>query len=242
MLVTCYAALMGELKAIETTYRGCRFRSRLEARWAVVFDALGMSWEYEAQGYRCTSRVSLIDSGPWAYLPDFWLPTLKLYVEVKGSLTPDEHLRFMDNAASLCDRTDTRAVLLGAIPDRLWMPAAYSMYKGCLLTSPMLPSNSVVDGRWTHDPTLIFSRADAAALNICVAHDVGGDWHQVTREACDADTFAVSPDPAQGYPASRAFWSALGGPNGEIALRLLAAYRAGRRARFEHGETPQILV
>jgi hypothetical protein len=30
------------LQAIETFYRGYRFRSRLEARWAVLFDALGI--------------------------------------------------------------------------------------------------------------------------------------------------------------------------------------------------------
>ena len=28
------------IKAIETVYNGYRFRSRLEARWAVFFDAL----------------------------------------------------------------------------------------------------------------------------------------------------------------------------------------------------------
>lgn len=31
------------MKAIETRYKGYRFRSRLEARWAVFFDALGLS-------------------------------------------------------------------------------------------------------------------------------------------------------------------------------------------------------
>lgn len=50
------------IKAIETTYKGYRFRSRLEARWAVFFDALGYSWEYEPEGFD-------ID-GLW-YLPDF---------------------------------------------------------------------------------------------------------------------------------------------------------------------------
>jgi hypothetical protein len=42
---------MGEVKAIETRYAGCRFRSRLEARWAVFFDALGVKWEYEREGF-----------------------------------------------------------------------------------------------------------------------------------------------------------------------------------------------
>jgi hypothetical protein len=34
--------------AIETMYRGTRFRSQLEARWAVFFDRLGLPWRYEA--------------------------------------------------------------------------------------------------------------------------------------------------------------------------------------------------
>lgn len=63
------------IKAIETRYAGCRFRSRLEARWAVFFDHLGVAWEHEPQGY---------DTPAGRYLPDFMLhlskPTL---LEVK---------------------------------------------------------------------------------------------------------------------------------------------------------------
>lgn len=55
------------IRAIETRYAGCRFRSRLEARWAVFFDTLGIKWEYEAQGF------DLGDGD--LYLPDFWIPT-----------------------------------------------------------------------------------------------------------------------------------------------------------------------
>lgn len=39
------------VKAIEARYRGYRFRSRLEARWAVFFDALKVRWEYEEEGF-----------------------------------------------------------------------------------------------------------------------------------------------------------------------------------------------
>lgn len=63
------------VRAIETSYRGYRFRSRLEARWAVFFDSLRLVWEYEPQGYE-------FDSGD-RYLPDFWLPTMNLWVEIK---------------------------------------------------------------------------------------------------------------------------------------------------------------
>lgn len=65
------------LKPIETVYQGYRFRSRLEARWAVFFDALGIPWEYESEGF------DLGEAGK--YLPDFWLPTFGVWVEIKGS-------------------------------------------------------------------------------------------------------------------------------------------------------------
>ena len=39
------------IKAIETKYKGYRFRSRLEARWAVFFDTMGIEWIYEPEGF-----------------------------------------------------------------------------------------------------------------------------------------------------------------------------------------------
>lgn len=66
------------IKAIETVYNGYRFRSRLEARWARFFDVLGIRYEYEKEGYD-------LGSDGW-YLPDFWLPDLSLWYEVKGEL------------------------------------------------------------------------------------------------------------------------------------------------------------
>lgn len=69
------------IKAIETSYKGYRFRSRLEARWAVFFDALGASWEYEPEGFETAAG--------W-YLPDFRLyfqnpkgAAVPVYVEVR---------------------------------------------------------------------------------------------------------------------------------------------------------------
>ncbi len=65
------------VKPIQTSYKGYRFRSRLEARWAVFFDALGISWEYEPEGYRVGNRQ---------YLPDFMVES-QLLVEVKPENT-----------------------------------------------------------------------------------------------------------------------------------------------------------
>lgn len=68
---------MNTIRAIETHYKGYRFRSRLEARWAVFFDAMGLKWEYEPEGY-------VTSAGP--YLPDFrvWTPQGEpMWYEVK---------------------------------------------------------------------------------------------------------------------------------------------------------------
>lgn len=54
---------MSTIKPIETVYNGYRFRSRLEARWAVFFDALKVNYEYEPEGFE-------LPSGNY-YLPDF---------------------------------------------------------------------------------------------------------------------------------------------------------------------------
>lgn len=62
-------------RAITTRYCGYAFRSRLEARWAVFFDHLGIKWEYEPEGYELGNGLR--------YLPDFWLPEWKMWVEIR---------------------------------------------------------------------------------------------------------------------------------------------------------------
>jgi len=62
------------VKPIETQYKGYRFRSRLEARWAVFFDNLQIPYKYEVEGFELDGD---------RYLPDFWLPTLGAWVEIK---------------------------------------------------------------------------------------------------------------------------------------------------------------
>lgn len=123
--------------AIPTQYKGVQFRSKLEAKWAVFFDTLGIEWEYEPQGYEIgtgydahwarylfsngdtipfktresaefhvqfTKELAGIDITildvleplksldphlEW-YLPDFWLPGLEVWAEVKGQFGWEE--------------------------------------------------------------------------------------------------------------------------------------------------------
>jgi hypothetical protein len=81
---------MSKIPAIPTRYAGCYFRSRLEARFAVLFTTLGWPWEYEPKGF------SLPSGG---YLPDFWITpgeTDPIWFEVKPSSDDREDLRWVE--------------------------------------------------------------------------------------------------------------------------------------------------
>lgn len=65
---------MDVIQAIATTYKGLRFRSRLEARVAAAFDRNGIEYEYESEAFQLDDV---------RYLPDFWLPRAHQWIEVK---------------------------------------------------------------------------------------------------------------------------------------------------------------
>lgn len=91
------------IAAIETHYAGCRFRSRLEARWAVVFDAKGLPWEYEPEGFETPCG---------RYLPDFrvqLLPTTPCWFEIKPS---DYEIGESDMGRWIAVSRDTGLVLI----------------------------------------------------------------------------------------------------------------------------------
>ena len=71
------------IKAIETRYKGYRFRSRLEARWAVFFERAGVEWVYEPQGFKREWHEGKV----YSYLPDFRIKigSSNYWVEVKGN-------------------------------------------------------------------------------------------------------------------------------------------------------------
>jgi hypothetical protein len=95
------------LKAIETHYKGYRFRSRLEARWAVYFDAIGIQWEYEKEGYDL--------DGLW-YLPDFWLPQVSMWAEVKPEKFDEPE---MEKARRLADSSGYPVLMLVGTPSAI---------------------------------------------------------------------------------------------------------------------------
>lgn len=88
------------IQAIQTRYLGYEFRSRLEARWACFFTALGIPWHYEPEGYDLEPGVR--------YLPDFYLPSIDTFFEVKGEAPTQEE---EDKAGLLGEGLDKRVVI-----------------------------------------------------------------------------------------------------------------------------------
>ena len=94
------------MNAIETIYRGARFRSRLEARWAAFFDLVSWRWEYEP-----------IDLN--GYIPDFVLmfPAGPVLVEVKPAFGVDALIAAASTQIGRSGWSSTNlddAVILGA--------------------------------------------------------------------------------------------------------------------------------
>ena len=102
------------MQAIQTSYNGYRFRSRLEARWAVFLDALHAEWSYETEGFDL--------SGTW-YLPDFWVRDWNAWLEIKGS-TPSEEEEH--KCELLADASGRNVLLLSGEP---WTENDKNRYK-----------------------------------------------------------------------------------------------------------------
>ena len=104
------------MKAIETEYKGCLFRSRLEAKWAAFFDFVGIGWEYEP-----------FDVDGW--MPDFLIkwPAVRrgmILAEVKPITEFNEHTaQKIDNSG-----WNGKAFMLGAafFVDSPWLCMGWS--------------------------------------------------------------------------------------------------------------------
>ena len=190
-----------KLKAIETCYKGYRFRSRLEARWAVFFDALGLEWQYEAEGYDL--------DGDW-YLPDFYFPKQKWFIEIKAG-----------------EATDHESALMSCLIDNI-----NESYDGCRVDREWHRGFLFEGGIWvpgTRDPRFPFFDAPASLLNggedigyhfcICACGRIGIEFEGRAERVCrEGDGHGSHKDYKADHP------------------RLIQAFTAALSARFEHGE------
>lgn len=219
------------IKAIETHYDGCRFRSRTEARWAVFFNNLDIKWEYEPQGY-------VVGGQP--YLPDFLISGLgtgfSMWFEVKGQYpTKDE----IEKAQLLADGTGLLTFIqFGAIesPARYPMPKTHAEFWDS-------------ETRWWYDPEFGWrndlpvgpSKWEIGIPPAAIRFDPGKPQRQPNS---GPNWWAECPG-CHNFIFTRHGWTG-GCPAAEAddpilahhpaTPRLKAAYAAARSARFEHGE------
>ena len=92
-------AAPGEVAAHPTLYRGTQFRSELEAGWARTLDHLSIGRQYEKHACR-------LPSGAF-YLPDFRLPAIRTFIEVKGP-----HGQRMNKPQELAEEVNEDVIVL----------------------------------------------------------------------------------------------------------------------------------
>lgn len=86
-------------------HNGYRLRSYTELLWARVLDAADIFYLYEPDLIR-------VDEG--YYLPDFWLPNVGVYVEVKGDWPTEKEVKKAD---AVMERTGREVVFLFGKPE-----------------------------------------------------------------------------------------------------------------------------
>ena len=100
--------MSNDIKAIDTEYDGHRFRSRLEARWAVFFNAVGLTYEYEIEGFEMDGT---------RYLPDFYIPSLNRWFEIKGQSLDLEEIKKCEEFCWRLDKENIKYSILVGSPN-----------------------------------------------------------------------------------------------------------------------------
>lgn len=201
-----------EKKAIQTAYRGYKFRSRLEARWAVFFDALGVKWDYEPEGFKFEEN-KWCKMGETFYLPDFYIPDLAMYVEIKPYDLSDEEIY---KCEMLRDHTNKPVIALIGTPGQFCIDHEHK--DGRIFCWDMTDGSAGCS-----DFDFVLYAHNVFGL-VFAAHD---ESH--SRKFCRGCMFQ-SEDRIIKFAGK---WD-----NAMSIERTVDAATKARSARFEHGETP----
>lgn len=88
--------------SVQTEYMQTQFKSLNEHRFARLLDYLKLKWYYELLSVHWRDRIK-------SYTPDFWIPAIQLYVEVKGKEPSDDEIA---KASYLCEFTQQDVAIL----------------------------------------------------------------------------------------------------------------------------------
>lgn len=251
-----------KIKAIETIYNGYKFRSRLEARWAVFFDALDIEYDYEPEGF-------YLGKAGW-YLPDFRLYEPSLWIEVKPRFPTTEEMNKMH--ALTQGKTENGAILYGTpwvTPLNEWVndnyPDDWYEYAAMIFIGNFPQFYNDTENEFIMGPVRFQSLQEFLTEKQTEGYTFSRpvpDWASDERTirqliTLDKEYFQQQynkPHPKWlfGYTEKAGLWadtsSGIGlqdyffcRPNNKTQTKRLAqAYIAARQARFEHGETPVV--
>ena len=229
------------IKAIETEYNGYKFRSRLEARWAVFFDYLGISYEYEPEGFQMDDTT--------CYLPDFYIPEWDAYIEVKGN-RPNV-ANELKKTVKFVNHSLNRVLILSDIPDGseglYWFPMIWFNSLTELVNSYWVGLNFNETGAYLitdfetsskSDPLYDLQRDDFLKkhVNDLLQYKPNSKMNWTFWER-DYSLFNVVEGIEPETATQREMMYEI---DDSTKLVLCTAYRKARQARFEHGETPII--
>lgn len=215
----------GKPRAIETVYKGYKFRSRLEARYGVFFEALGLDWTYEPEGF---------DLDGVRYLPDFKVKTPQgadIWYEIKpkGIKADEKFSRFKDQ---LLSSDDGRAELLFGDPVDLVCRAEICPRCGIFYTPRLENRDPRFDQRWPgYDRQGVQGLGNRVLRFGCFPCDSETPFGEVGPEEIGFLGVKVVPDKGL-MEVALAPWDKL------LNKKILPAAMRARQARFEHGEKP----
>lgn len=158
------------IEAVPTVYSDVTFRSRLEAGWAMTLDSLNIQWAYEPE-------IITLPSGT-TYIPDFWLPELGTWIEVKGPGVPriEKATEFGEARACHCVEACTcswpggELVLVGHPPED---------YTPDLDEDTHLPRWVVQRGAWRHGGHLRWDTAHGRGAWLAKCEHCGeASWYR----------------------------------------------------------------
>jgi hypothetical protein len=215
------------IQAIETKYKGYRFRSRLEARWAVFFDSIGWPWEYELEGFKLSDGTH--------YLPDFYLPKLKLWVEIKGAHYNGE---VNSTLRKFCKESGCAILLLVGVPgDTLNDPVGWP--QGILFAhvkelngNPKFHTMSCGFDAYLTDPLDFYKTRGRYAGHFCIRIFCPDYKNTDSDLITDLENEFIPYHNYSFYFKGDYFLSNFQKPNNQI----ISHFEKARSARFEHGE------
>ena len=255
------------IKPIETEYNGYLFRSKLEAQWAVVFDSLGIRYEYEPEGFELEDGTK--------YLPDFYFPDQDTYGEVKPDRPGALEELLKKSLKSVANGAIKKLVILPNIPaatkkDPVWWvplikhdpfavmndqnPFSSLKISKALISDKIINTDHIigrheeVEIQHKYYPDMYVFKYSQLNENTWIGKAIINQFSEILLRAIPSrDTWYYTFYDNKGNRVNTyddkckfARDGILGYEEVENIEKIMSAFRKARQARFDHGQTPEV--